>query len=57
MSWLLVAVTAWAVGSLPLALLIGRSVGLADELDAGADQPNVPQFVPAAWTVPTLGSR
>jgi hypothetical protein len=38
--------------SLPLALLIGRSIRFADEARLAQASPAVPDFVPAAWLTP-----
>jgi hypothetical protein len=57
MSWMLIAVTVWTVVAMALALLIGRSIRLADELETLPGQPAAPDFVPVDWTVPTAGPR
>ena len=57
MSWLLIAVIVWTAVALPLALLIGRSIRHADEVESAQSAPVVPDFLPADWAVPTTGSR
>jgi hypothetical protein len=57
MSWLLIVLAVWAAVAVALALLIGRSIRLADVLSVVPDHPTVPDFIPADWTVPTTGSR
>lgn len=57
MSWFLIAVTVWAAVAMALGLIIGRAIRLADDLDVDPVAPQVPDFVPAAWTVPTAGPR
>lgn len=57
MSLLLIVGTAWACASAPLALLIGRSMRLADRMDESRPQSAVPDLVPAHWTAPATGSR
>ena len=50
MSWMLIVGTAWAALAAPVALLIGRSVRLADRHE-GTSSP-VPDFVPENWNLP-----
>jgi hypothetical protein len=57
MSWLLIGVAVWAAVALLLALLLGRSIRLADGLSGEPVRSPVPDFVPAAWSVPSSGSR
>ena len=57
MSWFVIAVIVWAAIALPLALLIGRSIRHADEVESAQSAPVVPDFLPADWAVPTTGSR
>jgi hypothetical protein len=57
MSWLLIAVIVWTAVALPLALLTGRSIRMADQLDPARGSTAVPDFVPADWAAPTTGSR
>jgi hypothetical protein len=57
MSWLLIAVAVWAALAVSLALLIGRSIRVAEVLDSGQAQPIVPDFFPAEWATPAAGSR
>jgi hypothetical protein len=57
MSWLLIAATVWVALAAPLAMLIGRSLRLADEAETAQSSPAVPDFVPADWAVPATGSR
>jgi hypothetical protein len=57
MSWLLIAATVWVALAGPLALLVGRSLRLADEAEAARSSPAVPDFLPADWGVPATGSR
>jgi hypothetical protein len=56
MSWLLIAATVWVALAAPLALLVGRSLRLADEAEAARSSPAVPDFLPADWGVPATGS-
>ena len=49
MSWLLVVGTAWATLATPLALLLGRSVRLADRREAAQLHLLLPDFVPEDW--------
>jgi hypothetical protein len=56
MSWLLIVGGAWTAAAVPLALVIGRSVRLADLVEA-AQPPAVPDVVPAAWSGHPAGSR
>lgn len=48
MTLLLIGGGAWATLSTALALLIGRSVRLADGREAAA----LPTYVPSSWTLP-----
>jgi hypothetical protein len=57
MSWFLIAVLVWVAVAMPLALLIGRFIRHADEVDCALSSPCVPDFLPAEWTVPTTGTR
>ena len=50
MSWMLIAGTAWAALAAPLALLIGRSIRMADRQQVAS--PQAPDFVPESWTQP-----
>ena len=54
MSALLIVGTAWAALSAPLALLIGRSIRLADRTEQSL-HPRVPDFVPEVWTEQASG--
>ena len=51
MTLLLIVGTAWAALAAPVALVIGRSVRLAD-LQEAATSPVVSDFVPQTWTLP-----
>ena len=57
MTWMLMAIAVWTAVAVTLALLIGRSIRVADTLDDGQGQPIVPDFVPADWVTPTAGPR
>ena len=50
MSWLLIALTVWTVAAAPMAVLIGRCIRRADQLDLVATAHVVPNYVPANWT-------
>ena len=49
MSWMLIAAAAWAAVAVALALLIGRSIHHADQVDRAQAQPPAPDFMPAEW--------
>jgi hypothetical protein len=57
MSWFLIAVISWVAVAAPLALVIGRSVRVADEALVAPSSPAVPGFVPAEWVASATGSR
>ncbi len=57
MSWMLIVGISWALLSVPLGLLIGRSIRLCDERESAQSQPAVPDFVPAGWTVLSADSQ
>lgn len=48
MTWMLIVALAWVIVSLPVALVIGRGVRMADQrAEAARRLPNVPDFIPA----------
>jgi hypothetical protein len=57
MSWLLIAVTAWASIAVLLAVFIGRAVRIADARDEALSRPTVPDFMPDDWTTSTAETR
>jgi len=58
MSWLLIALTVWTVAAAPMAVLIGRCIRRADQLDLVAATVHVvPDYVPANWTASAAESR
>ncbi len=57
MSWVLVVGTAWVVAATPLAVLIGRSVRLADRRQLAQPGLVVPDFVPDDWAASAGGSH
>jgi hypothetical protein len=57
MSWMLIAGSAWALLSAPLALLVGRSIRLADQREPTPTCPAVPDFLPGDWATPAAGVR
>ncbi len=57
MSLLLIIGTAWACASVPVALLIGRSVRMANLMDEPRPVAAVPDFVPTDWTTSAAGPR
>jgi hypothetical protein len=46
---MLIAGSAWALLTAPLALLVGRSIRLADQRESTHACPAVPDFVPDDW--------
>ncbi|SFF51509.1 hypothetical protein [Blastococcus tunisiensis] len=56
MSWMLILLSAWVATAVPLALLIGRTIRLADRRAAAAPAA-LPDFVPEAWTTSAAGYR
>jgi hypothetical protein len=46
MSWVLAIGIAWALLALPMALLTGRGLRLADRRDEAARGPRIPDLVP-----------
>jgi hypothetical protein len=50
MSWLLIAVTAWASIAVLLAVFIGRAIRMAADRDEVPSRLTVPDFMPDAWT-------
>lgn len=56
MSWMLIAGTAWVLLAAPVALLIGRSIRLADTVESQS-QLAVPDFVPERWSASTARPR
>jgi hypothetical protein len=57
MGWMLIAGSAWALLTAPLALLVGRWIRLADQQESTHAWPAVPDFVPDDWATPMTGSR
>ena len=56
MSLMLILASAWALLAAPVALLIGRSIRLADTMESRS-QLAVPDFVPEHWAWSPTGSR
>jgi len=56
MSWMLILGVAWAGLAAPLALLVGRSIRLADRMQESESGVTVPDFVPEQWTASAAGS-
>jgi hypothetical protein len=52
MTWLLLAGIVWVSVATLLAMLLGRSVRIADQLADSGASVTVPDFVPANWTTP-----
>lgn len=50
MTWMLILAATWALLSVPLALLVGRIIGLGDMRRAVQSQVAIPDFVPPEWT-------
>jgi|1185.fasta_scaffold971497_1 hypothetical protein len=50
MSWILIMGAAWPLLATPLALLVGRSIRLADKRDSSQALLDAPTFVPEQWT-------
>jgi hypothetical protein len=57
MSWMLIAGSAWALLSAPLALLVSRSIRLADQREPTPTCSAVPDFLPEDWATPAAGAR
>ena len=57
MSWVLVIGFAWALLSLPVALLIGRGLRIADRRDQARRTSWVPDFIPANVLASVAASR
>jgi hypothetical protein len=57
MSWLLVLTTVWVVASTPLAVLIGRSIRLADRRGTAQTGLVAPAFVPDHWSASAAEPR
>lgn len=56
MTWLWIAVAVWTSVAVLLAVLLGRTVRIADARDEALSPPTVPDFVPGAWNS-TAGTR
>ncbi|WP_236836189.1 hypothetical protein [Blastococcus sp. KM273129] len=57
MSGMLMLLSTWAAVALPVALLIGKSVRLADMRGSAPGAWTVPDFMPTEWTMRVAGSR
>ena len=57
MSWLVMAGTAWATSAALLALLFGRSVRLADHMEAAQLHLLRPDVLPEDWTTSPVEPR
>ena len=57
MSWMWIAACVWAAVAVPLAVLVGRSIHHADEVDRPETRLSAPDFVPAEWSAPAHGRR
>lgn len=48
MTWMLIVALVWVFLSLPVALVVGRGLRMADQrAEAARRLPNVPDFIPA----------